>query len=155
MVLPWPKKKEVIMKTRIVQLVPILVFVVVTASLSQAQMPIKQLMMRVHIPFAFIAGGAHLPAGDYVVYHPGDPYLVVVEKDDGKARGMEYVHPSATEPDASSTKLVFNKYGEQYFLSQVWTEPDRELHQAFKGRREIQLSAHHQKPKLVLVVAKR
>jgi hypothetical protein len=143
------------MKARLVKLVALFAFVVLLASLSQAQMPIKQLMMRLHIPFAFVAGGAHLPAGDYIVYHPGDPYLVVVEKDDGKARGMEYIHPSATDPDASSTKLVFNKYGEQYFLSQVWTEPDRELHQAFKGRMEKQLLAQHVEPRLVVLVAKR
>jgi hypothetical protein len=143
------------MKTRIVQLVALFAFVVLMASLSQAQMPIKQLMMRVHIPFAFVAGGAHLPAGDYIVYHPGDPYLVVIERDDGKARGMEYIHPSATDLDVSSTKLVFNKYGEQYFLSQVWTEPDRELHQAFKGRMEKELLVHNLKSALVVVAAKR
>lgn len=142
------------MKSQIVKLVAQFVFVVFMASLSQAQMPIKQLMMRVHIPFAFVAGGVHLPAGDYIVYHPGDPYLVVIERDDGKARGMEYIHPSVTDPDASSTKLVFNKYGEQHFLSQVWTEPDRELHQAFKGRMEKELLAKL-KPALVAVAAQR
>ena len=142
------------MKSRIVQLVAVFVFVVFMASLSQAQMPIKQLMMRVHIPFAFVAGGAHLPAGDYIVYHPGDPYLVVIERDDGKARGMEYIHPSVTDPDASSTKLVFSKYGEQHFLSQVWTEPDRELHQAFKGQTEKALLAQNSKLELVVVAAK-
>jgi hypothetical protein len=31
----------------------------------------------VDIPFTFIAGGVHLPAGQYHVYHPGDPYLSV------------------------------------------------------------------------------
>ena len=61
------------MKSRIVQLVALFVFVVFMAALSQAQMPIKQLMMRVHIPFAFVAGGVHLPSGDYLVYHPGRP----------------------------------------------------------------------------------
>lgn len=48
------------MKTRMVQLAAGFALIVLISSLSQAQMPIKQLMMRVHIPFAFIAGGAHL-----------------------------------------------------------------------------------------------
>lgn len=143
------------MKTRIVQSLALFALVVFMASLSQAQMPIKQLMMRVHIPFAFVAGGAHLPAGDYIVYHPGDPYLVVIERDDSKARGMEYIHPSATDPNGSATKLVFNKYGDRYFLSQVWTEPDRELHQAFQGPMEKELLAHNLKSQLVVVAAKR
>ncbi len=143
------------MKTRLVQLLAMFAFVAFMASGSQAQMPIKQLMMRVHVPFAFVAGGAHLPAGDYIVYHPGDPYLVVIERDDGKARGMEYVHFSGTDSDGSATKLVFNKYGEQYFLSQVWTEPDRERHQAFMGQREKAFLAQNLKPELVVLAAKR
>src|SRR5579884_3941924 len=100
------------MKTRMIQFAAVFALIVLITSLSQAQMPIKQLMMRAHIPFPFVAGGVHLPAGDYIVYHPGDPYLVVVERADGKARGMEYIHPSATDPNASNSKLVFNKYGE-------------------------------------------
>ncbi len=143
------------MKTRFGRWVALFAFVVLTASMSQAQMPIKQLMMRVHVPFAFIAGGAHLPAGDYIVYHPGDPYLVVIERDDGKARGMEYVHFSGTDSDGSATKLVFNKYGEQYFLSQVWTEPDQERHQAFMGQTEKAFLAQNLKPELIVIAAKR
>lgn len=33
-----------------------------------------------HIPFAFVAGGVTLPAGEYRVYHPGNPYVIVIEK---------------------------------------------------------------------------
>ncbi len=143
------------MKTRITLLLTLFALVVLPASLSQGQMPIKQLMMRVHVPFAFVAGGAHLPAGNYIVYHPGDPYLVVIERDDGKARGMEYVHFSGTDSDGSATKLVFNKYGEQYFLSQVWTEPDRERHQTFMGQSEKAFLAQNLKPELVVIAAKR
>jgi hypothetical protein len=79
----------------------------------------------------------------------------VIEKDDGRARAMAYVHPSATSPSESSTKLVFNKYGDQYFLSQVWTEPDQEVHQCFRCRAEQTLMAQAGKPQLVVVAAKR
>ncbi len=143
------------MKTRMVQLAAVFALVVLVSSLSQAQMPIKQLMMRAHIPFAFIAGGVHLPAGDYIVYHPGDPYLVVIERADGKARGMEYIHPAATDANASNTKLVFNQYGKQYFLAQVWTEPDREMHQCFQCRLEKALLAQNRRPQPVVVAANR
>jgi hypothetical protein len=146
-------RKGAVMKNRVVQLAAVFALVVLMTSLSQAQMPIKQLMMRAHIPFAFIAGGVHLPAGDYIVYHPGDPYLVVIETSDGKARGMEYIHPSASDAAASSTKLVFNKYGEHYFIAQVWTGPDREIHQCFKCRSEKALLAQNQRPKPVIVAA--
>jgi hypothetical protein len=146
-------EKELAMKNRMIRFASVLAFVLVT-SFVQAQMPIKQLMMRVHVPFAFVAGGVHLPAGDYIVYHPGHPYLVVIETADGKARGMEYIHPSPTDPQASTTKLVFNKYADQYFLSQVWTEPDREVHRCFKCRMEKAMIARNSNPELVVVAAK-
>lgn len=142
------------MKARVVRLAT-MVGLILLPVLSNAQMPLKQLLFRVDIPFAFIAGGSHLPPGHYHVYHPGDPYLIVIERDDGRARAMEYVHPSASAADQSSTKLVFNKYGDQYFLAQVWTEADAEVHHCFKCRMERALVARTLKPESVVVAAKR
>jgi hypothetical protein len=143
------------MKTRILNLAVLVALVVLLPAMLHAQMAIRQQLFQVDIPFAFVAGGVHLPAGHYSVYHPGDPYLIVIEKDDGRARAMAYVHPSATSPSESSTKLVFNKYGDQYFLSQVWTEPDQQVHRSFRCRAEQTLMAQAGKPQLVVVAAKR
>jgi len=143
------------MKTRILNLAVLSALVVLFAGMLNAQMPIRQPLFRIDVPFAFVVGGVHLPAGHYHVYHPGDPYLIVIEKDDGRARAMVYVHPSTTEASASSTKLVFNKYGDQYFLSQVWTEPDKEVHQCFKCREEQTLMAQAGKRESVVVPATR
>ncbi|MBZ5616742.1 MAG: hypothetical protein LAO23_22280 [Acidobacteriia bacterium] len=143
------------MKTRMIHLAALVVLILMIPAVLQAQMPIRQPLFRVSVPFAFVAGGVHLPAGDYSVYHPGDPYLVVIEKDDGRARAMAYVHPSATKSDEASTKLVFNKYGDQYFLSQVWTEPDQEVHHCFRCQAEQALLAQAGKRELVVVAAKR
>ena len=110
------------MKTRIHKLTFQVAMVVLLTTALNGQMAIRQPLFHVDIPFAFIVGGTHLPAGHYHVYHPGDPYLIVIEREDGQARAMAYVHPSATGPSEASAKLVFNKYeGEQYFLAEVWT----------------------------------
>jgi hypothetical protein len=143
------------MKNRILNLALLVVMVVLLAAVLNAQMAIRQPLFRIDIPFAFVAGGTHLPAGHYHVYHPGDPYLIVIERDDGRARAMAYVHPSATDPSGSSSKLVFNKYGDQHFLSQVWTENDPQMHHCFKGQTEKQLIAQASKPQTVVIAAKR
>ncbi len=143
------------MKTRITHFAALLAIILLTQAALQAQIPIKQPLFRVDIPFAFVAAGVHLPAGHYHVYHPGDPYLIVIEKDDARARAMAYVHPAASNADESSTKLVFNRYGDQYFLAQVWTEPDQEVHQCFQCRAEKALMAQVGKSELVVVAAKR
>ena len=142
------------MKTRIIHLATLLAVILLIPALLHAQTVIKQPLFRVDIPFTFVVGGVHLPAGHYHVYHPGDPYLIVIEKDDGRARAMAYVHPSASKADESSTKLVFNKYGDQYFLSQVWTEPDQQVHQCLRCRAEESLMAQAGKRELVVVAAK-
>lgn len=143
------------MKTRILNLAVLAAVVMLLTGVLNAQMPIRQPLFRVDIPFAFMAGGTHLPAGHYYVYHPGDPYLIVIERDDGRARAMAYVHPAANNPSTSSTKLVFNKYGDQHFLSQVWTEADQQVHHCFKCRMERELMAQASKPHVVVVAAKR
>jgi hypothetical protein len=142
------------MKTRMIHLAVLLAVVLLIPASLHAQMAVKQSLARVDIPFAFVAGGVALPAGQYYISHPGDPYFVVIEKDDGRARALVYVHPSATN-FSESTKLVFNKYGNHHFLSQVWTEPDQQVHQCFKCRMEKELMAQAQKPQSVVVAAKR
>lgn len=143
------------MKTRILKLTVQIAMVVLLTTALNGQMAIRQPLFHVDIPFAFIVGGTHLPAGHYHVYHPGDPYLIVIEREDGQARAMAYVHPSATDPSQASVKLVFNKYGSQHFLNQVWTEDDPQVHDCFKGETEKGVMAQASKHRTVIVAAKR
>lgn len=143
------------MKTLTIRLAVLFALVVLMSASLQAQLPIKASLAHVDIPFAFMVGEVHLPAGNYHVYHPGSPYLIVIEKDDGRAQAMVYVHPSDVNPDIADTKLVFNRYGNQYFLAQVWHESDREMHQCFKYENEKALMAQGQQLQTAVVTAKR
>ena len=70
------------------------------------------------IPFAFRVGNAPLPAGTYRIS----------KSDNGIITVANYAHPSlrvftmtseTTSTDRGAGKLIFNKYGDQYFLSRV------------------------------------
>lgn len=141
------------MKTRNIHLATVLALLLFVPTLSHAQ--INQHLMQVDIPFAFVAGGVHLPSGQYNVYHLGDPNLIVVQKNDARARAMVYVQVSGTEFTKSSTRLVFNNYGDRYFLSQVWTAGDQEVHQCLKCRAEKALIAKGSNRQVVIIAAKR
>ena len=143
------------MKNRILNLTVLAAMVMLLTGSLNAQLAIRQPLFRVDVPFAFIVGSTHLPAGYYYVYHPGDPYLIVIERDDGRARAMAYIHPANTNSDDSATKLVFNKYGDQHFLLQVWNESDQQVHYCFKGQMEKEVMAQASKPQTVVVAAKR
>jgi hypothetical protein len=143
------------MKTRIMVATTLLALILLAPFAGQAQMAGQQFLFHVDIPFLFVAAGTHLPAGHYHVYHPGDPNLLILHKDDNRARAVVYIQASETEAKAASTKLVFNKYGDKYFLSQVWTERDREVHQAFKCKAEQTLAAKLQNPEVKVVLARK
>jgi len=141
------------MKSRVVRLAFLVVAIAILPALLHPQALIKTPLFRVDVPFAFMAGGVHLPAGPYIVSHV-DPYLIVIETQDGKARALVHVQvANASSPAA--TKLVFNKYGDQYFLAQVWTEPDREIHHCTKCRAERVLEAQSRRPEQAVVLARR
>ena len=141
------------MKSGMIRLAVLVVGVAFLSALLQAQMVIKTPLFRVDVPFAFVAGGVHLPAGSYVVSHV-DPSLIMVETQDGKARALVHV---AIENSSSSTptKLVFNKYGDQYFMAQVWTELDQQVHHCKKCRAEMQLAAQVNHNEETTILARR
>jgi len=73
------------------------------------------------VPFAFQAGTVKLPAGNYVVRVPSSAKgLICLEGADGTRYAMLLTLPFSKEANYASAKLVFNRYGNTYFLSQVW-----------------------------------
>lgn len=88
------------------------------AGFANAQSTIK-----VNVPFDFTIGSTLLQAGEYSV-QPASPNAtseVLMFKDaDGRARAV--VMGIRIEPGSKDNvpKLVFHRYGELYFLSQVW-----------------------------------
>jgi len=71
----------------------------------------------VDVPFAFVAAGKTLPAGHYIVSHVSDSLRI----HDRENRGMFVPTHSVQRPlHENESKLVFHRYGETYFLSEVW-----------------------------------
>jgi hypothetical protein len=77
--------------------------------------------LRVSVPFDFTVGTATLEAGDYVVSFMESNGLVLISDPDGRGRAFVVTH--AVQPklgEEVSPQLVFNRYGNQHFLAQVW-----------------------------------
>jgi hypothetical protein len=55
-----------------------------------------------------------------------------------------FVRVSRTTSNLAAPRLVFNRYGDSYFLAQVWTDGDHELHQAYKCKAETQMAKTQQ-----------
>lgn len=106
--------------------------------------------IKFEVPFDFVAAEATLPAGEYRV-SSNEPAQGVVRLVSSKGSSAAICLTNAiqsTRPSDNS-KLVFNRYGNHYFLSQVWSlgntmgqtlrpsKAEREIARTFKAGKEI------------------
>ena len=107
--------------------IAVLFVLLVAASALNAQAQTARTVVA-QIPFDFVVGNETLPAGEYVVgraTHNSASCLVVTSADgrrsalvltDATAAGK----PAAGKAARAALKLDFHRYGDQYFLAQVW-----------------------------------
>jgi hypothetical protein len=87
---------------------------VATSLVAQSKPPIK-----VSVPFNFVAGAKTLPAGEYQVQADG-PSVVWIRSADFKTN-LNLISNSAQNAQMYGVAaLKFNRYGDRYFLSQIW-----------------------------------
>jgi hypothetical protein len=125
------KPKTLITLAALVVLLPVL------SSTLQAQ---EHMLFRVNVPFEFIAGGVHLPPGQYLAFHT-TPTIIQFVREDGRAAAWIPVKASPVVSGESANQVIFNRYGETYFLAQVKTGHDQQVHECFKCRGEQTLAA--------------
>jgi hypothetical protein len=86
-----------------------------------AQMPAPR--TKVTVPFAFQVGSAHFAAGTYILSNPRE-YLLSVQG--GKRSALAMSSYESTETPARVSEVIFHRYGNQYFLSEVWMRGNTE-----------------------------
>jgi len=109
------------------------------------------------IPFAFSVGKMTLPAGEYSVQKMrADSPFLLVQRTDGSALTTVLSIAAQSNEIQSESKLVFHRYGDRYFLSQVWRAgygTGRELPESPREK-ELALIARHKAPDQVMIVAR-
>src|SRR2546421_915330 len=100
-------------------------FVLCACVCAQAQT--RNNPLKANIPFDFQIGRQTLPAGDYtisLVFPDSNLRTIMLKSNDGHT--TKIVQMLAVEaPQVPETgRLVFNRYGADHFLAQVWTPAD-------------------------------
>jgi hypothetical protein len=112
---------------------------------------------KVKIPFDFSAGKADLPAGDYFITRSTGNVLRVRSADGKKTVLVNAPLTIGSRDFKAGERLVFNRYGSEYFLTQVWLSVD-EGRQLFPSKAETtvasELSRSHRKPERVEIAIK-
>ena len=73
--------------------------------------------VQANVPFDFTVGDRLLPAGTYTIASLNS-FVIVIRSKDNKFSLMTTTSPDGNE-SAQGGKLVFDKYGDQYFLHEV------------------------------------
>ena len=114
------------MKQQIFKLTAIFaIFLGLAVTGVQAQASSK---VEVNIPFEFLAGKTTLQPGVYRIKRMSGSYLTL-RSADGKSVILNAPLNLTSIDPKSVERLVFNKYDDQYYLSQIWLTADtgREL----------------------------
>lgn len=118
--------------------------VVILAALGAILVPVAataQSAIRANIPFEFSVGGVTLPAGNYQFDNQPTPRALLVWGLDQKASAQVLGSPAYARPRAQvASRVVFNKYGNRHFLTEVWNETNAMGTRVTKSREEREAS---------------
>jgi hypothetical protein len=80
--------------------------------------------LEVSIPFQFHAGSTKLPPGKYVVHMLDNSNLTVMEISsvDGSTSALFDVESVEANSAPAKNELIFNKYGNRYFLAKLFDQ---------------------------------
>jgi hypothetical protein len=74
------------------------------------------------IPFAFSVGTVTLPAGEYTIRANASGLIMI--QGTGSDQSMSYTYPGTSPKNDDRLRLVFHRYDDQYFLSEVFNGTD-------------------------------
>lgn len=85
------------------------------------------------VPFEFTVGDKVLPAGEYTVKSLKSSSDIMEIRTQGEA-AMRLSTAIKTNKGLKSGKLVFHRYGQRYFLAEVWSGPEEAGRRLEKSR---------------------
>jgi hypothetical protein len=99
-------------------------------------------VLEANIPFQFYAGNTKLPAGEYriQVLDNSDLTLMEISRVDGTASALFQIQDAENNSEPAKSELIFNKYGNRYFLAKFFDEDNRNGSQVTESRYEKKVS---------------
>ena len=79
----------------------------------------QSVMLKANIPFDFVVGEKQLPPGEYQVKSLHQA-VTQIQSMDARSSAIALTKGMQAGKISDGGKLVFNRYGDQYFLSEIW-----------------------------------
>ena len=129
-----------------------LVFVLAAPLSAQA------IRLSANVPFEFVAGLSTLPAGEYQLDNGIGPGVVRIWSEDSRSASLVTSLALSGPRDKTNIqpRLIFHRYGNQYFLSEVWSgyETSGRMIPVTKAERALSETALSRGPETVVVLAR-
>ena len=105
--------------------------------LSGASAYAQTVNMKVNVPFSFIVSRTALPSGQYTIQGLGTAgNAMSIRTPDNKAKSLVLARRCESLKTSEQSKLVFHRYGDRYFLAQIWMAGNNSGNELPKSPRE-------------------
>lgn len=122
------------------QVLRIVVFAIAISAASAAMAQGTSGDVSVNVPFAFVVDGHHMQPGRYVVTKAANGVLRIYDTEVADNQMFLGVHNiESNTPNGS--KLVFHRYGDTYFLAEVWSGDNNIGKELAKSKAEKEILA--------------
>jgi hypothetical protein len=115
----------------------------------------QAIYMKADVPFNFIVGKETLPAGQYTIESFGtvSGMTLLIRSEDNKPKALVNTNSAQAREAPQQSKLVFTRYGDRCFLSEIWVRDSELGHRLPKSAREAEV-AMNGNPQQVVVLAR-
>lgn len=129
-------RNEIVKGFTMVLLIVVLAFATAVAS-ANAQSSNR---LVADIPFEFVVGDQAMASGEYTLEATGmqGNALIILSRNAkcSAIRLTNVIAPASNQEDKTRARLVFHRYGQRYFLAEVWSVADSTGRQLLKSRHE-------------------
>jgi len=138
------------MKRQIVSLLGVLALLLVAACANAQGVNVKA-----NVPFDFTIGKSSLPAGAYGIQSlaTATGSVLAIRGENAAKNMLASANSAETLNPSPNSRLVFHRYGDQYFLSQIWLQGEKVGRQFRISRREAEMAKSVQTSEDVIVLA--
>jgi hypothetical protein len=111
--------------------------------------------MKVTVPFEFNAGNVQLPAGEYEVtaLGPWGGKTLSIHNVNSNAGSVVVSNSCRSLKPAADSKLVFHRYGHEYFLAEVWNRDSLAGSEIKINSRQTELAKNQSRDEVVLMAS--
>ena len=118
-----------------------------------AQTTPSQRLMTVNIPFAFAVEDHSLPEGEYTIFTVTPERSIRIVSTDGKHSAVVNTLPNYASSPSENSRLVFHRYGDDYYLVQVWTVGQNLARNSLSSKRAMEIASSGGTPQTFTILA--